>query len=83
MRIVYPGCHEWMRPVAYVGGEDEAMEDADEDSEDDSVEEDDGPSYEFRIESAKLLLELEDTTATAIDVGRGRRAGCAHGLTGS
>ncbi|KAG2454618.1 hypothetical protein HYH02_000459 [Chlamydomonas schloesseri] len=53
------------------GGQDEAMEDAEEDSDDDSEEEEDGPSYEFRIESAKLLLELEDTTATAIDVLEG------------
>ncbi|KAG2484624.1 hypothetical protein HYH03_016578 [Edaphochlamys debaryana] len=59
------------------GDDDEAMEDASgsgsgDGSESGSEDEDDGsPSYEFRIESAKLLLELEDTTSTAIDVLEG------------
>jgi hypothetical protein len=34
-------------------------------------EEDGLPSYEFRFECAKMLLELEDTTETAIQVGPG------------
>jgi hypothetical protein len=33
-------------------------------------DEDDQPSYEFRFECAKMLLELDDTTETAIQVGR-------------
>ncbi|GFR51970.1 hypothetical protein Agub_g14496, partial [Astrephomene gubernaculifera] len=60
------------------GGDDETMEDAGEEGDneeegddDEEAEEQGGPSYEFRIECAKLLLELEDTTATAIDVLEG------------
>lgn len=35
----------------------------------DDEDEDDGmPSYEFRFECAKMLLELDDTTETAIHV---------------
>jgi hypothetical protein len=35
----------------------------------DEADEDDQPSYEFRFECAKMLLELDDTTETAIQVG--------------
>lgn len=35
----------------------------------DEEDEDDMPSYEFRFECAKMLLELDDTTETAIQVG--------------
>jgi hypothetical protein len=42
------------------GSEEEEWEDEDED---------DMPSYEFRFECAKMLLELDDTTETAIQVG--------------
>ena len=45
-------------------GSDSEWEDASEEGDDD-----DGlPSYEFRFECAKMLLELEDTTETAIQV---------------
>ncbi|GLC46815.1 hypothetical protein PLESTB_001800400 [Pleodorina starrii] len=54
------------------GDNEEAEEDSDgDDSDDDDDEEDDGPSYEFRLECAKLLLELDETTTTAIDVLEG------------
>jgi hypothetical protein len=37
------------------------------------------PSYEFRFECAKMLLELEDTTETAIQVGlAGGPLGVSH-----
>jgi hypothetical protein len=42
------------------GSEEDEWEDEDED---------DQPSYEFRFECAKMLLELDDTTETAIQVG--------------
>lgn len=50
----------------------EEMDDEQQQQEDSEEEEDDDdglPSYEFRFESAKMLLELEDTTETAIQVG--------------
>ncbi|GIL82282.1 hypothetical protein Vretimale_7247 [Volvox reticuliferus] len=46
----------------------DASKDSDDSSEDDEEE---GPSYEFRLECAKLLLELDETTTTAIDVLEG------------
>ncbi|GLI63511.1 hypothetical protein VaNZ11_006496 [Volvox africanus] len=46
----------------------DGSEDSDDGSEDDQ---DEGPSYEFRLECAKLLLELDETTTTAIDVLEG------------
>lgn len=45
-------------------GSDSGSEWEDEDDEDDGL-----PSYEFRFECAKMLLELEDTVDTAIQVG--------------
>jgi hypothetical protein len=43
--------------------EDEDWVDEDEEDDDNSM-----PSYEFRFECAKMLLELDDTTETAIQV---------------
>jgi hypothetical protein len=50
--------------------EADGLEDMEEyDSEDEEEDdEDDGPSFEFRFEAAKLLLELEDTTDKTIQV---------------
>jgi hypothetical protein len=42
------------------GSEEDEWEDEDDDEQ---------PSYEFRFECAKMLLELDDTTETAIQVG--------------
>lgn len=48
------------------GDEGEAVEESEE--EDEEAEEDDLPSYEFQFECAKLLLELEQGTETAVQV---------------
>ncbi|GIL67164.1 hypothetical protein Vafri_20615 [Volvox africanus] len=62
-------------PAAGAADGDEEMADASagdgsEDSDEDE-DQDEGPSYEFRLECAKLLLELDETTTTAIDVLEG------------
>lgn len=51
------------RPQAGSGSESEWEDDDEEEGDDDGL-----PSYEFRFECAKMLLELEDTTETAIQV---------------
>lgn len=45
------------------GSDDDEWEEVDEDEEEDGL-----PSYEFRFECAKMLLELDDSTETAIQV---------------
>ena len=65
-------------PMPGNGGLDDEGNGGDDDGEivmdDGLVDEDEIPSYEFRMETVKLLLELDETTETALQVAPAERS---------
>lgn len=62
------GSHGQEEPELPKEGHDEEQDCGIEGEEEEDADDDDLPSFEFRFETAKLLIELDDSTHAAVEV---------------